>query len=86
MNYAKWEMFGGIHPPEHKQESTATAIQAASLPERLIIPMLKYSGKEANPIVAEKVLKGQKIGEAVLLLLRLFMRQHREAKNTSQRQ
>lgn len=66
MNYAKWEMFGGIHPPEHKQESTATAIQAASLPEHLIIPMLKYSGKEANPIVAigEKVLKGQKIGEA----------------------
>ena len=65
MNYAKWEMFGGIHPPEHKQESTATAIQPASLPERLIIPMLKYSGKEANPIVAigEKVLKGQKIGE-----------------------
>ena len=42
MNYAKWEMFGGIHPPEHKQESTTTAIQQASLPERLIIPMLKY--------------------------------------------
>lgn len=65
MNYAKWEMFGGIHPPEHKQQSTATAIQQASLPERLIIPMLQHIGEEAIPVVTigDNVLKGQKIGE-----------------------
>ncbi len=65
ITYAKWELLGGIHPPEHKHESTQSPIQQASLPERLIIPMLQHIGEEAKPVVnmGDRVLKGQKIGE-----------------------
>ncbi len=65
MKYAAWRMPGGVHPPEHKQESTRTPITGAGLPPRLIIPLLQHIGEEARPVVSvgDRVLKGQKIGE-----------------------
>lgn len=65
MKYAQWRMPGGVHPPEHKQESTRTPIKDAGLPPRLIIPLIQHIGEEARPIVqvGDHVLKGQKIGE-----------------------
>jgi len=65
MNYANWRMIGGIHPPEHKHESTTRPIQTAGLAPLLTIPLLQHIGEEATPIVAigDTVLKGQKIGE-----------------------
>ena len=65
MKYAAWRMPGGIHPPEHKRESTTAAIREAGLPPRLIIPLIQHIGEEARPVVrvGDHVLKGQKIGE-----------------------
>ena len=51
MKYAQWRMPGGVHPPEHKQESSRTPIQDAGLPPRLIIPLIQHIGEEARPIV-----------------------------------
>ncbi|MHB1076381.1 hypothetical protein, partial [Thiobacillus sp.] len=30
---------GGVHPPEHKAESTSRPIHAAPLPKKLVIPL-----------------------------------------------
>lgn len=62
---APYKLIGGVHLPEHKQQSTQLPIQSIPLPKRLIIPLLQHIGEEAKPIVAigDKVLKGQKIGE-----------------------
>lgn len=57
---------GGIHPEEHKAESSARPIHAPFIPNRLIIPLRQHIGQPAKPIVkvGDRVLKGQKIGEA----------------------
>jgi electron transport complex protein RnfC len=57
---------GGVHPPEHKSESTARPIHAAPLPRKLVIPLRQHLGNPARPVVGvgERVLKGQMIGEA----------------------
>lgn len=57
---------GGIHPAEHKSESTQQGIAIAPLPARLIVPLRQHSGGPANPVVAvgDHVLKGQMIGAA----------------------
>ncbi len=57
---------GGIHPEEHKAESSARPIHAPFIPNRLIIPLRQHIGQPAKPIVTigEKVLKGQMIGQA----------------------
>ncbi|HET9700018.1 MAG TPA: electron transport complex subunit RsxC [Burkholderiales bacterium] len=55
---------GGIHPPEHKEQSTRLPIAAAPLPPKLVVPMQQHAGAAARPLVApgERVLKGQVIG------------------------
>jgi electron transport complex protein RnfC len=55
---------GGIHPPEHKEQSTRDPIAPAPLPARLVVPMQQHAGAAAKPLVApgERVLKGQVIG------------------------
>lgn len=57
---------GGIHPEEHKAESSARPIHAPFIPNRLIIPLRQHIGQPAKPVVkvGDKVLKGQMIGEA----------------------
>ncbi|MDG1580432.1 electron transport complex subunit RsxC [Pseudomonas sp. GOM6] len=62
-----WDIPGGIHPAERKELSNRTPIQQAPLPKRLILPLGQHIGAAAEPCVAvgERVLKGQKIAEAI---------------------
>ena len=57
---------GGVHPPEHKEESTSRPIHAAPLPKQLVIPLRQHIGNPAKPVVevGDRVLKGQMIAEA----------------------
>ncbi len=52
---------GGIHPPEHKQQSTQSPIAKAGLPAQLTVPLLQHSGQPAEPCVepGQYVYKGQ---------------------------
>ncbi|MBA1272148.1 electron transport complex subunit RsxC [Stutzerimonas azotifigens] len=61
-----WDFPGGIHPPECKALSNRTPIQAAPLPKYLCVPLGQTIGEPAQPCVAvgDRVLKGQKIGQA----------------------
>lgn len=61
-----WDIPGGIHPPEHKQESTQRGLETPPIPARLILPVQQHIGARAEPIVAvgDRVLKGQLIAEA----------------------
>jgi H+/Na+-translocating ferredoxin:NAD+ oxidoreductase subunit C len=56
---------GGIHPPENKDQSTQTPIEAALLPDKLILPLQQHIGQQAKPLVqvGDCVLKGQMIAE-----------------------
>ena len=67
MSRTIWEMPGGIHVlPDHKAESTQTAIRQCSIPSRLFIPLRQHIGQAAEPIVSigDHVLKGQKIADS----------------------
>lgn len=57
---------GGVHPPQHKTESTSTAIRHPDLPGRLVIPLHQHIGNTAKALVdaGDRVLKGQMIGRA----------------------
>ncbi|MDR1648369.1 MAG: electron transport complex subunit RsxC [Zoogloeaceae bacterium] len=57
---------GGLHLPAHKAISSETPILSAPLPEKLVIPLSQSAGEAARPVVAvgDRVLKGQRIGEA----------------------
>ena len=57
---------GGVHPPEHKQESTTQAIGQLPLPKRLVLPLRQHVGNLPKVLVGvgDKVLKGQLIAEA----------------------
>src|SRR5690554_5697145 len=60
-----WDFSGGIHPPENKQQSTRRPIQAAGIPERLVLPLQQHIGEPAEAIVSpgDRVLKGQMIAD-----------------------
>lgn len=57
---------GGVHPDEHKLESSALPSARAPLPRRLVLPLQQHIGNEAKPVVkpGDKVLKGQLLAEA----------------------
>jgi electron transport complex protein RnfC len=57
---------GGLHPPQHKEESTKQPIRKAAIPRRLVLPLHQHIGESAIPIVeiGERVLKGQMIAKA----------------------
>jgi electron transport complex protein RnfC len=57
---------GGVHPPEHKQESTTQAIGQLPLPKRLVLPLRQHVGNLPKVLVAvgDQVLKGQLLAEA----------------------
>ena len=61
-----WDIPGGIHPDEHKTESTQRGLEVAPVPKRLILPLQQHIGARSEPIVAvgDSVLKGQLIAEA----------------------
>lgn len=60
------KFYGGVHPPEHKTESSRLPIAPAPLPKRLIVPLRQHIGNPATTIVkvGDHVLKGQMIGAA----------------------
>jgi electron transport complex protein RnfC len=57
---------GGIHPPEHKIDSTQQPILTLPLPSQLIVPLRQSMGSIPKCLVkkGEYVKKGQKIAEA----------------------
>ena len=61
-----WELPGGIHPPEHKDQSLQLPLGALPLPPVLVIPLNQHMGTPAQPVVqvGERVLAGQLIGAA----------------------
>lgn len=56
-----WDFHGGIHPDEHKHESTQTPLSSAALPPILILPLKQHVGSSAeiSVRVGDKVLTGQ---------------------------
>ncbi len=57
---------GGVHPPEHKSESTKLPIARLPLPEKLILPLRQHVGNlpKLRVKVGDTVLKGQMLAEA----------------------
>ncbi|NRB42622.1 MAG: electron transport complex subunit RsxC, partial [Pseudomonadales bacterium] len=57
---------GGIHPLENKQQSLQSPIKTSAIPEILTFPLSQHIGAPASAIVAvgDKVLKGQQIAKA----------------------
>ena len=66
MNSPAFAFPGGIHPIQHKRESTQRPIDALPLPSRLFVPVSQHIGTPSVPLVdiGERVLKGQKIARA----------------------
>ncbi len=58
---------GGIHPQEHKLESSSLPSTRTPLPKRLVLPLQQHIGNIATPVVqiGDKVLKGQLLAQAV---------------------
>lgn len=66
-NFIKlWELPGGIHPPENKQQSLQLPLGQVPLPTQLFVPLNQHIGAPAKPIinVGEHVLTGQLIAAA----------------------
>ncbi|MBL4781835.1 MAG: electron transport complex subunit RsxC [Porticoccaceae bacterium] len=61
-----WDIHGGIHPAQNKQQSLGGAIRPVPLPPTLILPLSQHIGAPAEPVVSvgDKVLKGQVIATA----------------------
>ena len=57
---------GGVHPDEHKHESTQRSIGQLPLPKRLVLPLRQHVGHLPKVLVAlgDRVLKGQLLAEA----------------------
>lgn len=61
-----WDIPGGVHPPEHKEQSMQLPLAHIPLAPSLIVPLSQHIGAPAIALVKEgdRVLKGQKIAEA----------------------
>lgn len=57
---------GGVHPPQHKQQSNPGKLMDLPLPQRLLIPLSQHIGAPAKPLVkvGDQVYKGQLIALA----------------------
>ena len=57
---------GGVHPPEHKHESTTQAVGQLPLPHQLTLPLRQHVGNLPKVLVkvGDYVLKGQLLAEA----------------------
>jgi Na+-translocating ferredoxin:NAD+ oxidoreductase subunit C len=60
-----WDIPGGIHPPENKQQSLQLPLGNMPLASEFIYPLNQHMGAPAKPIVAvgDKVLAGEKIAQ-----------------------
>ncbi|WP_438951916.1 electron transport complex subunit RsxC [Porticoccus sp.] len=60
-----WDLIGGVHPPENKQQSVQLPIGTLPLPEKLVIPLNQHMGAPARLLVTagDHVLKGQELAE-----------------------
>lgn len=58
---------GGVHPPEHKLESTGRPIAQVPLADSLVLPLRQHVGNLPKILVqpGDHVLKGQRLAEAV---------------------
>lgn len=57
---------GGVHPPDSKKYSQASAIEVLPVPEKVVIPLSQHIGAPAKPVVkvGDLVKTGQVIAEA----------------------
>lgn len=57
---------GGVHPPDHKVESTTRAITKLAIPEKLVLPLRQHVGNipKIKVQLGDHVLKGQLLAEA----------------------
>ena len=57
---------GGVHPPQHKLESSSQPIRPLTMPARLVLPLRQHVGNipKIRVAVGERVLKGQLLAEA----------------------
>ena len=57
---------GGVHPAEHKQESTTLAIGSLAISKSLVLPLRQHVGNLPKVLVTvgQHVLKGQLLAEA----------------------
>jgi electron transport complex protein RnfC len=57
---------GGVHPPEHKLESSQLPSTRAPLPRQLVLPLQQHIGAKPKVLVqaGDKVLKGQLLARA----------------------
>jgi len=57
---------GGVHPPQHKLESTTSPIRSVTLPKHLVLPLRQHVGNVSKLQVAagDHVLKGQLLAKA----------------------
>lgn len=60
-----WDIPGGIHPPENKEQSLQLPIGDAPLPTEIILPLNMHSGAPAEPVVniGDRVLTGQMVAK-----------------------
>jgi electron transport complex protein RnfC len=61
-----WELPGGIHPPEHKDQSLQLPLGQLPIPPVLVIPLNQHIGTPAQPVVqvGDRVRTGQLIAAA----------------------
>jgi len=57
---------GGVHPPDHKDQTAGKAIERVALPARVFIPLAQHLGVPCEPVVkvGDEVAEGQLIGDA----------------------
>ena len=67
---------GGVHPPEHKLESTSGPILPLPMPARLVLPLRQHVGNipKIRVEAGQHVLKGQLLAEAEAIFRRRCMR------------
>lgn len=56
---------GGVHPPEHKEATSGSAVVWAPVPARVVVPLSQHLGAPCIATVAagERVVRGQVIGD-----------------------
>jgi len=61
-----FKFHGGVHPPEHKLESTGRPIAVLPVPKHLVLPLRQHVGNipKLRVAVGDHVLKGQLLAEA----------------------
>lgn len=60
-----FKFHGGVHPPEHKLESTTSPIRPVPVPRRLVLPLRQHIGNVGKVLVqvGDRVLKGQLLAQ-----------------------